>query len=459
MGATHVRGSRLPEACCGKGVFVTGAVADGPGAHRVVGVIDRYLTRQILLASVVVVAVFSGPVIAVSLISHLGEQALYTSLAWPALASIGPMILYHVLPALVAVAIVWSYGRFASEGVLLTIFSSGRSTFAARAPGLAVAAAAVVLGYVLTCVVIPLTAGHLHDVLFSLRRGVNPALLKPGLFNQFNHGRQVIYFRNFVGDSELAEVFIRDLAADSEERVFQARYAVFERQGEDSGMVLLDGTVQSFRSGQSQPRVVAYDRMFVPLSEYGASSLKRDYTIIDEVPTLRFLEQRTTALADPEERREWIHEATNRFAIPLLALLHTWLGLELLPVWRSLGARRGHRAPLVCILIVVLHFVIVFSIEQTLSDLRMIGAFAVLVTAELAAAVILALVRAGALDRSAGAGAALETIRQDAPQLLGWLGAPAPDAMAGACEIEGHRGAGGALDRLQKSVAWSPRSG
>lgn len=424
-----------------------------------VGVIDRYLTRQILLASAVVVAVFSGPVILVSLVSHLGEEALYTSLAWPALASIGPMILYHVLPALVAIAIVWSYGRFATEGVLLTIFSSGRSTFAARGPGLAVAGGAAVLGYVLTCLVIPLTAGHLHDVLFSLRRGVNPALLKPGIFNQFNHGRQVIYFRNFVGDSELAEVFIRDVAADSEERVFQARYAVFERQGDESGMILLDGTVQSFRIGQSQPRVVAYDRMFVPLNEYGASTLKRDYTIIDELPTLRFLQHRAKAFADPEDSREWIHEAIKRFAIPILALLHTWLGLELLPVWRSLGARRGHRAPLVCVLIIVLHFAIVFSIEQTLSDLRMIGAIAALVTAELAAAVILALVRLGALDRPPPAVAALDAIRQDAPQLLGWLGVPAPEAMAGPCDNEANIGAGGALGRLQKSVAWSRPSG
>lgn len=422
-----------------------------------VGVIDRYLTQQILLASVVVVAVFSGPVILVSLISHLGEEALYTNLAWPALASIGPMILYHVLPALIAIAIVWSYGRFASEGVLLTIYSSGRSTSAARRPGLAVAAAAVVLGYVLTCFTIPLTAGHLHDVLYSLRRGVNPALLKVGMFNRFNHGRQVIFFRNFINSNELADVFIRELAADDGERVFQARYAVFEKQGDDSGVVLLDGTVQTFHAGQSQARVVAYDRMFVPLNEYGGRGLKRDYTIIDELPTLRFLDQRSSAFADPEQAREWIHEAINRFAIPLLALLHTWLGLELLPVWRNPGGRRGHRAPLVCALIVALHFAIVFAIEQTLSDERMIFVIATLISAELASAGAMALARTGAFDRHAARAAEPGPGAADVPMLLGWLGEPMADAMAGTGD--GESAVRGAPNRLQKSIAWSRHSG
>lgn len=428
------------------------------GAHFVVGVIDRYLTQQILLASVVVVAVFSGPVILVSLISHLGEEALYTNLAWPALASIGPMILYHVLPALIAIAIVWSYGRFASEGVLLTIYSSGRSTFAARRPGLVVAAAAVVLGYVLTCLVIPLTAGHLHDVLYSLRHGINPALLKVGAFNQFNHGRQVVFFKNYINSNELADVFIRERAADDGERVFQARYAVFEKQGDDSGVVLLDGTVQSYQGGQTQARVVAYDRMFVPLNEYGGRGLKRDYTIIDELPTPRFLEQRSNAFAAPGEAREWTHEAINRFAIPLLALLHTWLGLELLPVWRNLAGRRGHRAPLVCALIVVLHFAIVFSIEQTLSDLRMVFAIAALIGAELVAAGAMALARIGAFDRRVAAATAQVPGAPDAPLLLGWLGAPVTDAATtgnGDSEIA----AGRALRRLHKSIAWSRHTG
>ncbi len=386
-----------------------------------IGVIDRYLTRQILLTSVAVIAVFAGPVILISLVTHLGEEALYTSLVWPALASIGPMILYHVLPALVAAAIVWSYGRFAADGILVTIFLSGRSTLAARLPGFAVALAAVALGYLLTCAVIPRTSGYLHDVLFSLRHGVNPALLKAGVFNQFDHGRRVFYFRKYIKSNELADVFVREVTAD-EERVFRARYAVFERQGDESGVVLFDGTIQSFRSGQSQVRAVAYDRMFVPLNGYGGSITKRDYTMIDEVPLLKFLDGRTKALADPETAREWIHEALNRLAIPILAILHTWLGLELLPVWRDPGGRRGPRAWRVCVAIPSLHFAIVLAIEQTLMDVRAAWVVGGLLLAELAAVLLLSLMRFGGSRASMAAPSSASEV----PPWFGMAGVPAP---------------------------------
>lgn len=361
----------------------------------VLGVIDRYLTRQILLASLIAVGVFVGPVILVSLLSHLGEEAFYSSLVWPALASVGPMILFHVLPALVAIAIVWSYGRFAAEGVLTTIYLSGRSTLAAWLPGLGVALGAVVLGYVLTCWVVPRTSGHLHDVLFSLRRGVNPALLKVGVFNQFDHGREVFFFRKYVKHNEVSDVFVREVRPDGEERVFKARFAVFEKQGDESGMFLLNGTVQSFRNGQADARVVAYDRMFVPLNEYGGGRVKRDYTIIDEVPFSDFLADRSKALADPSTAREWTHESINRLAIPLLALLHTWLGLELFSLSRNLGGRRPPRVWLICAGIAGLHFTIIFIVEQTLMDLRAAWVVGGFFLSELMVALFLALRRVG----------------------------------------------------------------
>lgn len=382
----------------------------------VVGVIDRYLTRQILLATLIAVGVFVGPVILISLLSHLGEEAFYTSLVWPALTSVGPMILFHVLPALVAIAIVWSYGKFAAEGVLTTIYLSGRSTFSAWLPGLAVAFAAVALGYLLTCWVIPRTSSYLHDVLFSLRRGVNPALLKVGVFNQFDRGRETFFFRRHLKNNELADVFVREVKSDGEERVFKARYAVFEKRGEESGVVLLDGTVQSFRNGQTEVRVVAYDRIFVPLNEYGGGGIKRHYTIVDEVPLMEFLDGRAKALADPKTAREWVHEALNRFGIPLLAILHTWLGLELLSIWRSHGNRRNSRAWLVCVAIASLHFAIVVIIEQTLMDLRAAWVVGGIFLTELAAVLVLAVRRIGF-----GGGSIAEH-----PLRLGMADAPAP---------------------------------
>lgn len=415
--------------------------------------IDRYLTKQILLASVVFVAVFSGPVIFLSLASHLPEEALFTGLMWPALLSIGPMILYHVLPALVAVAIVWCYGRFATEGILLTIFSTGRSTFSVRLPALAVAMAAVVLGYALTCFVIPRTAGHLHDVLYSLRHGVNPALLQVGKFNQFDHGREVIFFEKYINKNELAEVFIREVRPDNEERVFRARYAIFDRGEVGAGVVLLDGTLQTLSSDQSQVRAVAYDRMFVPLSGYGGPTFRRDYTIVDELPLLRFLEECSRALADPVEARSWVHEAINRFFIPILAIVHTWLGLELLPVWRNLNNRRPDRAPLVCVIVALVHFLIIVSIEQTIRDMQLAWITAGLVCAELTVGLALMFVRKGALGQQPETNALRVFGAQENPLPFELSGVPVQDVMVGVLDGETPLISCGGLGGMQESTA------
>lgn len=415
--------------------------------------IDRYLTKQILLASVVVVAVLSGPVIFLSLVSHLPEEALFTSLTWPALLSIGPMILYHVLPALVAVAIVWCYGRFAAEGILLTIFSTGRSTFSVRLPALVVAMVAVVLGYALTCFVIPKTAGRLHDVLYSLRRGVNPALLQAGKFNQFNHGREVIFFEKYINRNELAEVFIREILPDDEQRVFRARYAVFDTDEAGAAIVLLDGTLQTASGDRSQMRVVNFDRMSVPLNGYGGRGFRRDYTIVDELPLFRFLEERPNAFADPVEARRWVHEAINRFFIPILAIVHTWLGLELLPVWRNLDNRRRDRAPLVCVIVALVHFLIIVSIELTVRDTHLAWVVAGLVCAELTVALALMFVRKGTFghQREANArtlfGAPQNALSFELP------GVPARDATVSAQDGEKRLISWGTLDGMQESTA------
>ena len=415
--------------------------------------IDRYLTKQILFASVVVVAVLSGPVIFLSLVSHLPEEALFTSLTWPALLSIGPMILYHVLPAFVAVAVVWCYGRFAAEGILLTIFSTGRSVFSVRLPALAVAMAAVVLGYALTCFVIPNTAGHLHDVLYSLRRGVNPALLQVGRFNQFNHGREVVFFEKYINRNELAGVFIREVLPDNEQRVFRARYAIFDRDEAGAGIVLLDGNLQTFSSDRSRVRAVNFDRMSVPLNGYGGPSFRRDYTIIDELPLLRFLEERSKAFADPVEARRWVHEAINRFFIPILAIVHTWLGLELLPVWRDLNSRRRDRAPLVCVIVALVHFLIIVSIELTIRDTRLAWVAAGLVGAELMVALALTFVRAGVFGRQPETDARPLFGAQENPLPFELSGVPARDVMVSVQDGEKRLISCGTLEGMQELTA------
>ena len=348
-------------------------------------IVDQYVTKQLLLAAFVATVVFSGPVILISLFSNLPNENIFTELLWPALSSIAPMILYHTLPVLVAVAIVWCYGRFSTEGVLVTLHLTGQSIFRVRAPALYVATGATFVGYALSCIVAPLTAGHLHDVLHFMRHDINPAMLRAGKLNELEGGRLAIFFEKFLDENEVSAVYIREVGAENEEKVFVARRAVFARNPEQNAVILFDGSVQEFKPSRGEVRTAYFDQLSRPLITFGAANSKRPYTIVDELSTPKLLQERHAAFEDLVEAQSWTREVVKRFGIPALAIIHTLLGLELLAKCGVLADRRRQPIALACAIIASIHFVVVIAAEQIGLDLRWVWAVAVIIAAELAA--------------------------------------------------------------------------
>ena len=146
----------------------------------------------------------------ISLYTNLPGDALYSALVWPSAASIVPMILYHTLPVLAAVAIVWCYGKFSSDGTLVALHLAGRSNLSVRMPGLAVAALWMVVGYLLSSLVAPHTSQHLHDVLYSIRYNLTPSLMKAGKFNEFDRKGDVVFFERRGGVSKMSKAIMRE---------------------------------------------------------------------------------------------------------------------------------------------------------------------------------------------------------------------------------------------------------
>lgn len=354
-------------------------------------IVDRCLIRQLVFASVVALVVFSAPVVLISLSMQLPSEVTLSRLVWPALAAIAPMIVYHTLPLLVPLAIVWCYANFSSNGTLVTMHMAGLSTLSVRAPAITVAIAAMAVAYAMSCWVAPRTAGSLQDLLMSLRHDMNPALLRIGQFNSIDGGRQVVFFRSRLDDSTVADVFIRERAGTAEERIYQARQAVFARDIDEAkrGIILLDGTVQLFNGDKTRLSVTAFDRLVLPLTEFAYGRSTHAYTLVEELGPLAFLQGRVEAFRNPVEGRNWTREAVKRFVIPALALIHTLLGLELLAAWGTMSGRENDPVALVCAMLGSLHFAVVFLAEQTSVALPWAGAAVAVALAELAAAIAL----------------------------------------------------------------------
>ena len=364
----------------------------GYGRTFVTTIIGRYLAKRILLTSFFVSAIGVGPVILVALMMQLPGNAIFSRLTLPALASITPMLMYQALPLMVSVAVVWCYRSFAAEGTWTTLFSAGYSPWSARATVLLAVVAATGAGYILSCYAAPLSAGHLHDVLFSLRHDLDPSLLRPGVFNGIDGGRQVIFFDRQVSDGEFADVFILENLPNNVERSYVAGRAAIVGNGAERRLILADGSTQIFDPDKNDVKVIRFQATSLPLALFGNPRSERPYALVDELGPIAFFEAREPPWGDPEWSGNWLREAVKRLGIPPLSLVHTFLGLELVGLWGTLGLRQRYPFLVVGCTLTAIHLAIVVVTEHV-ADMHLKWTLLALVGAEIAVAVGLLAVR------------------------------------------------------------------
>ena len=351
-------------------------------------IIRRYFTRQLLFTVLFVGIVGTGPAIFVSLSSTLPGDALFTRLAWPALASVIPLILYHALPVLVAGSAVWCFNTFSAEGTLMIMQSAGVSPWSIRARIVTVAMWLAGFGYILAWVVVPWSAGYAHDVLFSLDYDVVPALLQSGRFNEIDHGHKVIFFENSSDGQNLTEIFVREKEDDGTERSYSAPLATITGGGGNYHLVLFDGSMQHLDHNQGRMEVVNFTRLDIPLTRFG-NVATRTKIFVDELGPVRFFKARPDRFSNPEAAGWWWRDAAKRLGIPPLTLIHTLFGLSLLGIFGTPTRSNRNSAVLVCGVLLATHLAFVIVVEQVFNNPQTIWLLIGLVGAELGATLVL----------------------------------------------------------------------
>ena len=216
----------------------------------------------------------------------------------------------------------------------------------------------------MSCYFAPHSANKIHDMLFSLRHDITPALLHEGRFNALSGGRQVIYFSKRLSSTEFSDVFIKEVTDDNEEKAYYARSASFVRMTDESWIVLREGSMQILKSSRSDVRSLAFDQIVRPATRSGIPKLRRGDIFYDEIAGFDFVRAGAAARDTPKSSREWAQEAVKRFGFPALAIIHTMLGLELLAMWGGLSSRVRHPTALIGALIISFHLVIAVSAEN-----------------------------------------------------------------------------------------------
>ena len=255
--------------------------------------------------------------------------------------------------------------------------------------------------YILAWVAVPWSAGYAHDVFFSLDYDVVPALLRPGEFNQFDHGRKVIFFENSSDGQQLTNVFLRETARDGTERSYFAPLASMNGEGGTYHLVLFDGSMQYLDRSQGKTKVVGFSAVGIPLATFG-NGATRTQTFVDEFGLVRFFKARPDRSSDPETAGWWWRDAAKRFGIPPLTLIHTLFGLSLLAALGNPIRHHRNWAMLVCGVLLAMHLALVIVVELVFYSPRAALLVAALAGAELGAALVLLALRHATPTRPRG---------------------------------------------------------
>lgn len=336
------------------------------------------MTRELLRFVLIGIVVLSLPVILVSLDTHLPTFALTADRFWRLVYAIACMILVITIPIIVAIVVVWVYARFLSEGVIVTLFSAGRSLAAILVPAVLTICAAVTLSFVVSTIVAPSNARYIHDTLLFLRRDMNLGLLESGAFHYFKNERTTIFFAKKIDKSQFADIYIIKHfdgvpEATNKEEVYFAKNAFMVQDKAEKALLLVDGGALISKDDDAEHKNIVFDRAFWR-PDSGFSEPTRSYIFYDELDTGSFLRSRKEAQLDRKAQLLWLREAIKRFLLPLTTFLHAFLGLGILFLFSSATDRDNNAyvaSAIATAAIFGIHLLYVYFIESMV----MIGSF------------------------------------------------------------------------------------
>ncbi|MDE2362060.1 MAG: LptF/LptG family permease [Hyphomicrobiales bacterium] len=333
-----------------------------------------------LIGAFVVQTALTIPVVLSALFHQLPPAAMRGGLIGPALIGTMPTVTYIALPMAFGVAAALEFSRMAADGMIAVLYSLRLSAWSIARPAIICAIGATLFGYLLSCWIAPRYVGTMHDVLNVIRHSLNHRMLEPGQFYSFDDGKRTVYFERWDTPDIASNVFIRQYSEEKKtEETITASKAEFRRNDANVVMVLSHGQIQSRPDGGEHVRVSDFDEYAISLPMQGAKGLPpRSWKGVFELSMFDFIGYLKFAVYDPRIFGEWASEAVKRFAIPLLALAHTLLGVGLVLNVASATGRRSIAASAVIAVLPAVHIGILVAAEALV---RVNPLFAIFVTA------------------------------------------------------------------------------
>jgi lipopolysaccharide export system permease protein len=292
--------------------------------------ITRYLLRQISGATLFVLITLTATIWltqSLRLIEIIVNRGVDLSVFLYMTLLLLPSFLVILLPVSLFAATLFVYNRMMRDSELIVMrtcgLGQGRLSFAA----LLLAGIVVVLGYSVTLYTLPTGYREFKDMQFLIRNNYATAVLREGVFNDFDKGLTV-YIRAREASGELLGMLIHDNRERDKPVTFMAERGALVQTEEGPRIALVNGNRQEIERGTGELSILYFDRYNIELDRIGEKIEDRW-----REPRERYLNELLfpdDSLADQFNRTQLIAEGHHRLVQPLYALVFTILGLAAL---------------------------------------------------------------------------------------------------------------------------------
>ncbi len=247
-----------------------------------------------------------------------------------------PSVLLLILPPALFCSVVFFYHKLKVDSELSVLQAVGLSRFQLAAPAMVVASGAMMVGYLVSLYIMPMSYREFRNMQFFLRNNYVSVLLQEGVFATPTNGLMV-YIREREDSGRLKGILVNDTRNSKAEVTMMADSATVVETPTGPQFMLMNGNRQEMRDGRLS--YLAFDSYPLDLTSFAQGSLgrredEREYTL------MQLFARGKDPARNLNDRRRSAAEAHQRILWPAYAFT---LGLMAMAVLLTGEFNRRHR--------------------------------------------------------------------------------------------------------------------
>ena len=240
-----------------------------------------------------------------------------------------PLLVMMIAPISLVLAVAHILNKLSSNSEIIVMNAAGVSPWRLLSPFIAVALVVSFLVSAIAVYISPLSLRALRDWATQVRADILTNIVQPGRFTTIG-GNLTFHIADRRPNGLLLGIFLDDRRDPKEHATYLAEQGEIVKNDTGSFLVLEKGSVQRLEAGQTDPRIVTFDRYAFDLSKFAAGP----HTIVYNTREKYIWELLWPAPDDPlyvAQPGEYRSELHDRFATPLyplafVILAYTFLG-------------------------------------------------------------------------------------------------------------------------------------